>query len=568
MFRLDTFLVKVASQDPQKGQAAIALVNRSFRQTWAARAALAELSARATMRYENVRQLLAAPQELAWLPDDPEAAARPLRDLIHVRRHIETIAQETESATAATSDYNRLRRLNQAQASVQLFRQSFAALKSRDARRFIPVAEHWDRLIGDEIARLSAEREIKADIPNPYITGIPIQPDEQIIFAPRPDLVRVVENAITAAHGKPTLALYGPRRMGKTTFLLHLPRLLPDDILPVFVDLQEAVQASGLGGLYYNWAVAAWEAARDHRRLSLPRPDLAAFSVEPSIAWREWLNAAETALEDKGRQRKLFFTFDEFERLVAIAEKNPALEGAFDLLRHLSQHRPRVYLLFAGAYRLEELAPGGRWHDYFINIRGLQVSYLAEPDARRLLTNPIPDFPLDYAPGAVDEIIRLTHCQPYLVQLAGSVLVDWLNSPTRRQQGDWKTATLDDVAHTAQEILHVGRPYFANLWDNAGETGRQILALLIPKPDGLTQQELLTSLAAPVSGASPPGQGSEQSHPPTPQQLAKTGLPANKLQAELARLEQYKLIVQVEDRYKIQVHLTRQAFARRVKTNY
>ena len=52
---------------------------------------------------------------------------------------------------------------------------------------------------------------------------------------------------------------------------------------------------------------------------------------------------------------------------------------------------------------MEELAPNGRWHDYFINVRGLEVSYLDEKEARRLLTNPITDFRLDYAKGAVDE---------------------------------------------------------------------------------------------------------------------------------------------------------------------
>ncbi len=64
--------------------------------------------------------------------------------------------------------------------------------------------------------------------------------------------------------------------------------------------------------------------------------------------------------------------------------------------------------------------------------------------ARRLIANPIEGFPLDYAPGAVDEIVRLTCCQPALEQLMGSILVNWLNSPRRREQGDWQTATLED----------------------------------------------------------------------------------------------------------------------------
>jgi len=529
---LSQYLLYLVERDSVAGRNAIRLAIE-YGQERSARLALSQLLAQAMLHYHIVDQIPAASGEFAWLPDELGPL---LRDVVEVRRRLEEIARQIEATLSATSDYDRLRRLYQAQASVQHMRRSFTALRGRDARRFIAVAEHWDRLVADEIARLSAESEVKADIPNPYIAGNPILPDEGVMFAPRPDLVRAVENALAAAHGKPTLILYGPRRMGKTTFLLHLPRLLPDKVVPVFVDLQGAVLVSGLGGLYYNWAAAAFEATRAHRRLLLPRPDLAIFGNESAIAWREWLNAAEAALGE----RKLFFTFDEFECLVDAAERNPAMEGAFSILRHLSQHRPRVYLLFAGARRLEELAPGGRWHDYFINTRGLEVSYLAEPDGRRLLTNPIPDFPLDYAPGAVDEIIHLTRCQPFLVQLAGLLLVDWLNSATRRQQGDWTTATMADVAHIAGEILHAGQPYFANLWDGAGETGRQVLGAIVQQPDGLAQDEL----------------------------AQKTNLSVDKLWAELARLEQYQLVELSGERWRAQVELTRRAFARFAETDH
>jgi len=462
-----------------------------------------------------------------------------MRDMTEVRRRVEEVARQVEAALSATSDYNRLQRLHQAQTNVQDAHQSFATKKARAPRHFIPVTEHWDYLIREEIARLT-EKNIEADIPNPYITGIPVQPSEEAVFAPHPDLVRAVENALTTVHGKPTLALYGPRRMGKTTFLLHLPRLLPDEVVPVFVDFQEAAQVSGLGSLYYTWAAAAVKAARNHRRLTLPRPtpdspfSRDAFDKEPTITWREWLDAAEEALGD----RKLFFTFDEFEWLVGAAERRPEMEGAFSILRHLSQHRPRVYLLFAGAHRLEELAPGGRWHDYFINVRGLEVSYLAEEYARRLITNPIHDFPLDYAPGAVDEIIRLTHCQPMLVQLMGWLLVDWLNSPTRRRQENWLTATMDDVAHTADEIPSVGHPYFANLWDDAGDEGRQALRALAQAPDGLSQEAL----------------------------RRQSGLAAASLSDVLAWLASYQLVEQVGVLWRIEVELTRRAFARLART--
>jgi len=396
--------------------------------------------------------------------------------------------------------------------------------------RFIPVLKHWDHLITSEIARLLEKEEGRDEIPNPY-TVRPVQLDEETIFARRVDLVRAVEDALAAMHGKPTLALHGPRRMGKTTFLLHMPRLLPDEVVPVYVDLQEAVQVSGVGGLYYNWASFAARAAREHRRVTLPQPTLDDFTGEPAIAWREWLDKAEAALG----KRRLFFTFDEFEWLVDTAEEHPQMEGAFSILRHIGQHRPRVYLLFAGAHRLEEMAPGGRWHDYFINVRGIEVSYLDEEDARGLITNPIDDFPLNYVPGAVDEIIHLTRCQPMLVQLMCSLLVEWLNSPTRRQQGDWLTVTTNDVACAAEEVLAAGHSaYFVNLWEDAGDGGQRVLRALARSPEGLPYGVL----------------------------QSRSGIEADHLRKVLSRLTRYQLVEQVGDHWRIQVELTRRAFAR------
>ena len=39
---------------------------------------------------------------------------------------------------------------------------------------------------------------------------------------------------------RPTLVLYGPRRCGKNTFLLNLPHLLPNDILPIYLDMESS----------------------------------------------------------------------------------------------------------------------------------------------------------------------------------------------------------------------------------------------------------------------------------------------------------------------------------------
>ncbi len=523
---LDTHLVVIAREDPQTASKAIRDVTNTFRQSWAARGASLQLTATILANYRTVEQISEAFGEFTWLPDYPD---RSLVNVVEVRQRVDEISRRVTSALNATTLYNRREGYIKALNSVNNFLKFFTALNDKDeALQFEPIARAWLILLNEEIEQLSST-SVQASIPNPYIAGLPVQVNETAVFAPRPDLVQSIENSIRTIYGKPTLALYGPRRMGKTSFLLHLPRLLPDEILPVFIDLQNAVQVSGLGGMYYNWALDACAAA-DKRRLELPHPVLSTFVQEPAIAFREWLDSVERKLGSM----KLFFTFDEFEWLVDAAEKNPDIEGVFSTLRYLSQHRHNIFLLFAGARRLQELAPNGRWHDYFVHIRALRVSYLDEQDARRLLTDPIPNFSMKYAPGTVDEIIRLTHCQPLLVQLMGSILVDWLNSSSRQGSADQRTVTMDDVEYAARKSISEGQTlYFANLWEDSSKEGQHVLKLLTDTTNGLTTGQLEAELAGTVGNVA----------------------------AVLEALERYQLVQQDGQYWKIQVELTRRAFS-------
>jgi hypothetical protein len=138
-------------------------------------------------------------------------------------------------------------------------------------------------------------------------------------------------------------------------------------------------------------------------------------------------------------------------------------------------------------------------------------------------------YPLDYADGVVDELLRLTRCQPYLVQLCGDTLVNWLNSRERRKQGDYLTATMADVEHVAREILHIGKPYFWNLWEQGiTDHERQILAEIAQSPEGVAEQAWWK----------------------------------NKMRNPVLTLQQYQLIEPVDGRWRIQVELTRRAFVR------
>jgi AAA+ ATPase superfamily predicted ATPase len=117
---------------------------------------------------------------------------------------------------------------------------------------------------------------------------------------------------------------------------------------------------------------------------------------EPFAAFDAWLARVEQAMPPAMRA---LLCLDEYERLQRALDAGWG--GDFlDALRHTLQHRPRVLLLFTGAHTFAELGPA--WTDRFISARRVRVSFLQPDDVRPLLTKPIPEFDLTYAPGAVD----------------------------------------------------------------------------------------------------------------------------------------------------------------------
>ena len=73
---------------------------------------------------------------------------------------------------------------------------------------------------------------------NPFIFGQPIEETDTNLFVGRRDTVKEIEVSLLGGEQKPALVMWGPRRMGKTSVLLQLPRLLGPAFVPAFVDMQ------------------------------------------------------------------------------------------------------------------------------------------------------------------------------------------------------------------------------------------------------------------------------------------------------------------------------------------
>ncbi|MCA9936866.1 MAG: ATP-binding protein, partial [Anaerolineales bacterium] len=402
-------------------------------------------------------------QKLAWLPV-PGPQQR--------RDTLDTMSSEISAALSASSQFNRLRRLNRAQVILQGLVGELATSKERVRVPLGAVYQQWQGIIRVEIERLTTEQTQSQEIPNPYIPGQPIQQESSLVFAGRRDLFAEIEQSVTAVHQPPTLLLYGPRRSGKTSLLNQLPQQLSGDVAPVFINLQEAAATVfSAAGFVTALAGEIQRQCAQHRRLELPPWLPKQAEAEPYLAFSNWLRQAETALSGM----TLFITFDEFEWVEQAIEQERLGEEVLSFFRNLIQRgQPRLALLFAGVRTLGEMRYN--WPSYFINVRTVKVGYLPREDAADLLTKPIPDFPLDYAPHALDKLLDGTRCQPYLLQLAGFELINYLNGKTRRAQGDWLRASETDVEQSFRKALEAGHNYFAEIWNSASADERLALA--------------------------------------------------------------------------------------------
>ena len=350
------------------------------------------------------------------------------------------------------------------------------------AGRLLPVAMDWQKLLEAEQAVLDLEAEeaesqhggsTGPEIPNPFVFGNPVLEQDTNVFTGRQDIVRQIEETVLGTEQAPILLLHGPRRMGKTSILNQLPRLLGPYFAPAVVDCQNPA-VTGSAATLLSYLSRALCAGLQRRHVNIHPLQREWLDHEPFTVFDEWLDDLESIMP---RGMRALLCLDEYENLASWrdAAQNNAL---LDAMRHVLQFRPRVVLLFSGVRTFEEQGPG--WTSRFLSVRRIRVSFLRREEVLPLLTRPIPHFGMSYAEGGLESIFRATSGQPFLIQALAFELVQLLNEEQRKQ------ASAADVDRAIPRALVSSSEYFANLWFDTGAEGQTILRALAraePAPD-------------------------------------------------------------------------------------
>lgn len=479
---LDEHLLLVLEHHPAEGQAALAYVSAG-RQRWAAQAVQIELEAR---RLESCNDIAALSQAYRRLAAGELAgpASALLRALGYASRDIESGLNQT------TAYHQRLALCAIAEQLNNLARELTASSETY-APRFLPVVNRWRQLVDNHLHQLAEAVERSQEIDNPYIVGVPLTA-EQEIFVGRADIVTRIEQLLLDRRCPPLL-LYGQRRMGKTSLLRNLGRLLPRTIVPLFVDGQRSSLASDYPDFLYTMAGEMRKSAEQQRQVVLPPLSRESLIANPFTYFNEWLDHVEQALETQGYSIGLL-ALDEFEMLDNVLNK-----GRFDetdvlsLLRHLIQHRPRFKVMLAGSHTLAEFQ---RWASYLINVQVVKVGYLAETETRQLVEQPVKNFPLQYEPAAAQRVLELTRGHPALVQLLCYEIVTLKNEQDAAAR---RLARLADVEAAVSKALESGNFFFTDIQQNQVDpAGLALLRCLAAHGEGAVVSRAELAAASPA----------------------------------------------------------------------
>ncbi len=457
---VDKLIVEAYPENPAAARQAIDyLVNSTNQQAVAARA-MAGITANILGRCQTMGDIVAVAGQLAWIPSPPPAALGPV-----LPQFLE-ISQGVAAAKKATSPYRQSELLAPPANSLANLKKSLAL--GQDARlttAFGAITESWLNILASARRTLKEQVGRSTEIPQPYVAGPALAPESAGgRFRGRQDLFREIESLVLV-EPPPVLLLQGGRRTGKTSALKYLPRQVGPELIPLLIDMQGVASAVTLAGLAENMAGQMIEAARQARNLQLPPPDAYELARDPFPALQKWLKK----LERLARGKRFLLCLDEFERLSEVIEATGS-RAPLNFVRHLLQHQPQWLVLFSSAHALAELPT--YWSDYLINTRTLRVSYLKETEARELIEQPVADFPDIYQAEAVASIIKLTRCQPFLLQLLCSTLVEQLNREGRR------LATAKDVQTAAPTAIETGGFYFRELWHSLTAKEQKLLLKL------------------------------------------------------------------------------------------
>jgi formylglycine-generating enzyme required for sulfatase activity/tetratricopeptide (TPR) repeat protein len=311
---------------------------------------------------------------------------------------------------------------------------------------------------------------------NPYIAGNPVRGRGR--FIGRADVLRDVSRIL---HNPNTnaIVLFGQRRIGKTSVLLHIERELATrkDFTPFYFDLQDKA-ALPLPEVLYQMA----------QKVSLvtktPLPARERFDRDGRFFRDTFIPAATKITKNRG----LVLLLDEFDVLDLAQEQTGAT--FFLYLREWMKSSRGVQFVFVLGRRPEELSVNAL--STFKSIRSRKVSLMTEGDSKVVIRQSERNGSLVWSDDAVDRVWHWTQGHPYFTQLLCSEI--W-EAAIEEEPQNTPFVNYDSVDRAIIHALERGANAFQWIWNSLSPAERVVMAAMAEaRGEYISQDELTTIL--------------------------------------------------------------------------
>ncbi len=297
---------------------------------------------------------------------------------------------------------------------------------------------------------------------NPYSPDAPVRPGRP--FYGRQELLDYVPERLRPATCR-IIVLRGPRKIGKTSLLLHLVPALETGFLPVYFDLK------GRSGRPLPDVVADMSAAAMAAAGLEPFPGQAPEDLE------EAHRTLVTALEHVSQGRRVVFLVDEFDACdPAVLPEDAAGKNAHAYFRRLGSVDGGPSFVFAvGSLRSPDWPTEVR--EWFGSAPSRDIGVLDEESAKRLLVEPAAHR-CSFTDLAKRTIVQLSGGHPYFLQALAAPLFE------QPRIGPAEPVGLLEVMATVPRVLEERAEVFAWIWDGLEPLEQELVRAAIRAGEG------------------------------------------------------------------------------------
>ena len=283
-------------------------------------------------------------------------------------------------------------------------------------------------------------------ISNPYAPiadGGPVPLDSKMFFGRETEITNIVESIIKSPSKQ--IIIYGQKRSGKSSVMLHLKKSLLDTgkTFCVFFSLGDIINNLNEAAFYY-------------KIIRTIKDELEFLEMEgvPSIPTFDIPSAKEFKMEDEDNplntftkymvkfklsckhtngweDKNLVVMIDEFTYLYTEIKKGNISSSIMKQWKAITQNeRAQFSVVLVG----QDVVPSFKKEDYARNafgvIQDIRLTYLKDEPAKALIETPIldKDGQSRYIGNAISRIIEYTSRNPYYIQIFCSRLVDFMNN--------------------------------------------------------------------------------------------------------------------------------------------